>query len=379
MRTRPVTPSPTRLAGYRRIERRRGLPLAMKAFLAASILALGGAIVSVGSGAVGPFLSSVVAGFGGFVSQVGVVVSSPAVTAAPDVPDGPSIDAPPATYTNKDTIAVTVNVPTSVTGVEGYTVRIYVTLKDAEPVILTEEPVGETAVQVVTGLKLSPGRNDLQAAIVGPGGESERSEVAAWVLDTSKPKVTVIAPKNNTQVQKATVKVKGKSQAGAEIRLQNANNGAISTTVAGVDGLWETTIEVGNGGNAITVTATDPAGNRNTTTLNLRKGSGKLTAVLTASNYRFKASRLPRSITLKVVVTDPDGRRLSGATALFMVTVPGIEVIVSREIATNGDGVATFKTNIPSGATKGGGLATVHVTTDSDGTITDRQVLTIVE
>lgn len=351
----------------------------MKAFLAASILALGGAIVWVGSGAVGPFLSSVVAGFGGFVAQVGVVVSSPAVTAAPDVPDSPSIDAPPATYTNRDTIAVTVNVPTSVTGVEGYTVRVYVTLKDAEPVILTEEPVGETAVQVVTGLKLSPGRNDLQAAIVGPGGESERSEVAAWVLDTSKPKVSVIAPKNNAQVQKSTVKVKGKSQAGAEIRLQNANNGAISTTVAGADGLWETTIEVGNGGNAITVTATDPAGNRNTTTLNLRKGSGKLTAVLTASNYRFKASRLPRAITLKVVVTDPDGRRLSGATALFTLSVPGIEVIVSREIATNGDGIATFKTNIPSGTTKGPGLATVHVTTDSDGTITDRQVLTIVE
>ena len=42
------------------------------------------------------------------------------------------------------------------------------------------------------------------------------------------------------------------------------------------------------------VTATDLAGNANTATLNVRKGSGKLTAVLTGSGYRFKASKLPR-------------------------------------------------------------------------------------
>ena len=80
---------------------------------------------------------------------------------------------------------------------------------------------------------------------MGPGGESERSAVATWVLDTSKPKVSVISPKNNAQVKKASVTVKGKSQAGAEIRLQNAANGAIATTTAGKDGLWETTVAIG--------------------------------------------------------------------------------------------------------------------------------------
>ena len=77
---------------------------------------------------------------------------------------------------------------------------------------------------------------------MGPAGESERSAVATWVLDQSKPKVSVISPKNNAQVKKAVVTVKGKSQAGAEIRLQNAANGAIATTVVGKDNLWETTL-----------------------------------------------------------------------------------------------------------------------------------------
>ena len=98
--------------------------------------------------------------------------------------------------------------------------------------------------------------------------------MATWILDTSKPKITVISPKNNAQVKQDKVTVKGKSQALAEVRLQNAANGAIATVKAGKDGLWSASLAVANGGNAITITATDPAGNANTAQLNVRKGSG---------------------------------------------------------------------------------------------------------
>jgi len=348
----------------------------MKALLALSIVMLGGAILWVGSGQVGPFISSVVKGFGGFVTQVGVVASSPKPTDAPDLADAPSIEVPEKPYTNKDKVDVTVNVPPAVAGLEGYTVRLYVTLKDEEPALLVEEPVGDISVQVLAEVGLAAGRNDMQAAIMGPAGESERSAVATWVLDQSKPKVSVISPKNNAQVKKAVITVKGKSQAGAAIRLQNATNGAIATTVAGKDNLWETTLAIADGSNAITITATDPAGNENVTNLNVRKGSGRLTANLTSSAYRFKASKLPKSITLSVSVTGPDGRRVAGATALFTISVPGLEAIVSGEVTTNKSGVASFTTTIPAGATPGGGLATVLVTSGT-GTITDRQVLTI--
>ena len=283
---------------------------------------------------------------------------------------------PEQPYTNRDKVDVTVNVPPAVTGLEGYTVRLYVTLEDQDPELLVEVPVGRIAVQVLPAVGLSAGRNDIQAAIMGPAGESERSAVATWVLDQSKPKVSVISPKNNAQVKKAVVTVKGKSQAGAEIRLTNAANGAIATTVVGKDNLWETTVAIADGSNAITVTARDPAGNENTAEINVRKGSGRLTANLTSSAYRFKASKLPRNITLSVTVTGPDGRRLADATALFTISVPGLEAIVSGEVPANNSGVAAFTTTIPAGATPGGGLATVLVTSGS-GTVTDRQVLTI--
>jgi hypothetical protein len=374
-------PSPARLQSYRRIERRRGIPLPLKAVLAGSIALLGLVIVVAVAGQVGPFVSSVVKGVGGFISQVGVAVSSPAASEEPAAPDAPGIEKPDSPYTNEDTVDVTVNVPTTVTGKAGYTVRLYVTLPDKQPEVIAEAPVGKTAVQVLTDIQLAVGRNDIQAAIAGPGGESERSAIATFVLDKSKPKVSVISPKNNSQIakDKDKVRLKGKSQGRAEIRVTNAANGAVASTKASKDGLWEVVIAVDNGSNAITVVATDPAGNTNTATVTLRKGSGKLTAVLTGSGYRFKASRLPRKITLTVVVTDPSGRKLKGATALFTISVPGIEAIVSGEVKTDGQGRATFTTNIPSGAMAGSGLATVLITTDSDGTITDRQVLTITE
>ena len=78
-----------------------------------------------------------------------------------------------------------------------------------------------------------------------------------------------------------------------------------------------------------------------------------------------------------MIVTDPDGHRLAGATALFTVSVPGLQSIVSGQIRTNATGSATFTTTIPKGAMPGGGLATVLVTTGGLGTTTDRQVLTV--
>ncbi len=330
-------------------------------------------------GQVGPVVTAMVNGVGGMVSQVGSVVAASAEPTAPDVADSPAIEAPDSPYTNRERIDITVDVPASVTGRDGYTVRLYATTSDADAELLREDPVGATSLQILVGVPLAPGRNDLQAAILGPGGESERSEIATWILDQSKPKVNVISPKDNARIDKGRVNMKGKSQAGAEIRVENASNGAIVTTIAGSDGLWEARIALTDGSNAVTVIATDPAGNENTTQIDIRKGSGKLAANLTSSRARFRASRLPKAITLTVTVVSPAGPPLQGATALFTVTVPGLEAIVSSEIRTDGNGFAAFRTTIPAGAMAGSGLASVLVSAGRDGDVTDRVVLTVVE
>lgn len=377
VKVRPVEPSPTRLARYRRLERRRGLPFAAKALLAVSIVVMGGFVLWAGSGSVGPVLSSVVRGFGGFVDSVGSAVGSPTPTGVPIAADAPVIVEPERPHTNAESVQVTVRIPTSITGESDYTVRLWVTLPDAAPTVVSEEPVGVTSVVVFPDVVLVRGRNDLQASILGPGGESELSGVATWTFDNVKPAVTIVSPKNGAAVSKTSVTIKGKTQARSSVRLANDVNGAAATVAAGSDGLWETTLAIGLGLNTITITVTDVAGNVNTGTHLLRRGSGELRADLSGSAYRFKTSSLPRQVTFTVVVTGPDGNPLAGATALFTVSVPGLEAIVSGEVLTDSRGTATFATNIPSGALPGPGLAAVLITMDDLGSVTDREVLSV--
>ncbi len=377
VKARPIAPSPTRLARHRRIERRQGLPTPLRALLAFSIIALGATIVWASSGRVGPFLSGAVAGFGDFVGQVGSVVSSPSPTPAPAISGAPSIIAPDEPYTSIETVDITVTVPREVVGRADYTVRLWDTLADTPTAIVAEVPVGPTSVLLLPGVTLSSGRNDMQASILGPSGESERSTVVTWVLDQAKPKVTITTPKDNAAVTKSTVTIKGKTQARSSILARNDANSATGSAQADADGLFSVAIAVASGANSITITATDPAGNAQSTVLRIRKGSGKLVVSLTGNVYQFTASKLPRDATYTVVVTGPDGRPLGGATALFTVSVPGLEAIVSAEILTGSDGSASFSTQIPKGAMPGSGLAAVRVTTVEDGTGTDRKVLTV--
>jgi len=362
---------------YRELERRRGLPLPIKLFLAAAVVALGATIVWIGSGAVGPFVSSTVAGIGGFVTEIGGVVSSPAPTAVPDVGDSPTIESPETPYTNEAVTDIIVNVPPAVAGKEGYGIRLYVTLPDQDPEVVAEVAVGALSKLVIPEVALAEGRNDFQATIVGPAGETEASGVATWIMDNLKPKATISSPKDGARIKKSSATLKGKTQPLASIRAQNAANGANAEAVAGDDGLWEAPIALADGSNVITVTVTDLAGNTNTNTITLRRGEGKLSIVLIGSRYRFVASKLPKEVTFSVTVTGSDGQPARGATALFTVSVPGLEAIVSREIKTDAGGVATFATAIPAGAMPGSGLATVLVDTPNDGQGSDRATPTV--
>ncbi len=350
----------------------------IKALLVVSIVALSATIVWIGSGSVGPFVSGAVRGFGGFVGQIGNMVGSPPPTAAPAISGSPSIVAPSQPYTNLEAVDITVNIPAAVAGRGGYSVRLWDTVADKPAAIISDVPVGPTASMLLAGVTLSSGRNDIQASIVGPSGESERSAVVTWVLDQVAPKITIISPKDGSAVTANTVTIRGKTQALSAIVLRNDANGATASTDADNDGLFQLVVAVTAGVNTMSITATDPAGNAATITLGVRKGSGTLVVTLTGSIYRFSAAKLPQDATFTVVVTGPDGKPIAGATALFTVTVPGLQAIVSGEIPTDGNGAASFSTQIPPGAMPGSGLASVLVTTPTAGTGTDRKVLTTV-
>jgi hypothetical protein len=102
------------------------------------------------------------------------VAGSPAPTPGALVSDAPSIDAPDQQFTNGATTDVTVNVPASVAGVDGYKVRLYVTRPDGDPALIAEVPVGPLSALEIANVALADGRNDIQASVIGPATRPSR-------------------------------------------------------------------------------------------------------------------------------------------------------------------------------------------------------------
>lgn len=377
-RIRAAPPSPSRLGRHRTIERRAGLPLVAKAALAGGVVVLGWLCLMIGLGLVRPAVSSLASGVGGMLGALTSMVSTPAPSSAGPVTAVATIRPPDAPVTNLASVDLTVQVPAGVVGTTGYTCRLYVTLPDAQPVQVMETPIGGTATLVMPSVALAKGANVFTATIVGPGGEGPPSQPVTITLDVSKPPITITAPKNGSSVKGSSVTVRGKTQAASTVRIQNAANGATATTTADDAGVFSAAVTIAAGPNALTVTVTDPAGNGNAATVTVASGTGVFRVTLSGTVYQFDRKKLPASVTFTALVIGADGKRVAGASALFTVSVPGLQPLVSVPATTDSKGTATFTATIPKGAMAGSGLATVLVTMPTGTqTATDRAVLTV--
>lgn len=374
-----MAPSGTRLAAHRKVARGPGLPLAARGILVVAVVVLIGAVALIGSQGIGPVVAGISKAVDGVVTRIGATPVPPSPTPVP-VSDAPVIVPPEEPYTRAETIDVAITVPRAVTGSTDHLVRLWVTLTDQEPTVVGESGIGITPTVVIPDIPLGRGRNLFHATIIGPSTESEPSEPVAWVLDRARPPITIGTPRvDGAVVNRSVLAVAGKTQARSTVVARNEANGVTASTKAANDGTFEVPVALAAGTNGITLRVTDPAGNTNTVVVTVIRGSGRVQATLSASAYRFRASRLPDAVEFSLTITDPDGRPMVDALVLFTITIPGLEPIVSSELPTGGDGIAVFATTIPRGATPGGGLVSVLVTTREFGTITDRQVLTIVK
>jgi hypothetical protein len=365
------------VASHRRVERTRRLALPFRLLFAAAVLALGAGVLFVANGGVGraaDFLGSTLAGF------VTNISATPAPSVAPPVvADSPLLDAPEEPYTNVATVDLAGRIPENLVGTTGYRLRVYVAVGDQLPGQIVDLAIGDKVTFVVAGVDLSPGTNTFTATIAGPAGESDPSPGVAYVLDVTKPAIKFTSPKNNAVINARSVVVTGKTQARSDVKLTNTTTDASVIGAADVSGAFSLIIPISAGVNQLSLTATDPAGNSKTATLSVRKGSGDLAAALSASIYQIRTSKLPESVQLSVVVTDPDGRPLANARVTFSLAAPGVPAIVSKAILTNSAGKAVFTTTIPKGATKGQCSVTVIVHTKDFGDTTDRTVINLVK
>ena len=339
-------------------------------------MALGVGVLLVASGGLGRVVTSIGKTFSGFVTDL----TSTPVPSASDatVADAPVIQPPGEPYTNQKSVDLVGTVPAAVAGNADYRVRLYVAVGDAESAPVVEVAVGASQHFLLPDVQLSEGTNTFQATIVGPDDrESERSAAVTYILDTTKPRITISSPKNNGVVNAATAQIVGQTQGRSNLSVRNVTTNTTVSGSADGTGAFSVVVPLGTGTNTIQITATDPAGNVNAAKLTLQHGTGSLTAKVSASTYRIRLSSLPEPVALSVLVTDPDGQPLSGAKVTFTFAVPGVPAIASSELATSSAGRASFTTTVPKGATKGQAHVSVIVDTQSFGRITDTTVITL--
>lgn len=372
----PRRPGARSASGLPRSGRPRGLPLAARAILILAIGALAGVMLLTAAG----ILPKVVADIGSALGKVTSAVfasPSPSPTAIAVIPP-PSLVLPARQQTNQAAVTVTGSVPVDIAGQAGFDVVVYVATAETQPTEAGRVAVGATSTFVVPDVGLLPGRNMITARITSATGQSDASPAITYVLDTTKPKITISSPKNNSSVKGGVALISGKTKAGATVVARDAANGATAQDTADNSGNFALQIAVQTGPNAISLTATDPAGNVGTSVLSLLGGSGKLTVALQASAYSISAAKLPVTITLTATVTDPTGKLLANQLVTFTLGIHGLPQ-VTNGAQTNKSGVATFTTQIPTGATVGAGTATAMVNVTTFGSATGEVGISIVK
>lgn len=374
-RVRVPAPDAYRLRQARGLDsRRRGMPLAARLMLVVAIVALGAVVLMTATGGLGPLVGALGSSMSGFVNRI---TETPRPSATQVVVSGtPTIAAPAEPYTNLGTADLEISVPIDIVGNSAAHIRVYLTLEGQQPAPIAEVPVGGT-ITLIVPVELTPGRNDLSATIVEGAVESGPSPVVTFIYDKDPPKIVLSSPKAGATVNSDTVTLTGTTQPRTTLLVRNQANGTSISGEAASDGTFSLDLPLDAGPNAITITGTDPAGNVGQLAVTILRGSGKLTATLTASAYRISVGSLPRSLQLSLLVTDPDGKPLAAANVTFTLTVPGIQPI-SKSAVTGADGRATFTTTLPTGVTAGAGLATVLVATDTFGTTSSQRTITIV-
>lgn len=372
-KVRPRAPAPGRLQVHTPIRRSRGVPFIGRLALIAGVAALVVGVLYVGVGGLGTVAGAVGGTLVGFVEDV-TATPTPRVTEPPfDL--APRVASPREPYTNQASVDLVVTVDPDIAGDPDRVLRVYLALEGQSPAPIQDSPLAPTP-QTIVPVTLTPGINDFTVTVVGPGGESEASAVVRYVLDETEPGIKIASPKDGATVNRKAVDIEGRTQARSTLLARNADTGDSIGGTAGTDGAFSLSLPLDRGRNRITLTATDPAGNVKETEFTVNRGSGELSASLSADAYRIKRTRLPEEILLTATVDDPDGRPLAGADVTFTLSIPGLKTVTS-EAVTDEEGIATFATTIAKGADTGGGIATIEVRTSDFGRTADNAPITI--
>lgn len=358
-------PSPYRIAQHKPVSRGPGIPFIGRAVLALAVVALGAVVLYSATGQIG----KLVAGFGGAVSSflTNAGTNPTPIPSEGAVAGAPTIVPPSQAYTSELTVDISGTVPISVIGSTDYTISLYQALQGQKAALVQQNvAIPQSATFTIPGVKLLKGTNVFTATIVGPGGESPPSSPVTYVLDTAKPKLTILSPKDGAKVNGATVDITGRTQGGSTVLAANAGNHQSVSVTADKAGAFKVTIPIAQGVNAITITATDPASNATSATISLTRGSGKLAVALTSNLNSFSAKK-GTTLIFTAILNDPDGKPIANQSVTMTITIAGLGPDVRAGLTTDSHGrvKVTYPINKKAAQSGAGKWGTVTASADT--------------
>jgi len=281
-------------------------------------------------------------------------------------PDAGPVDAPiptervsiiiptPAVISEVD-IEVTVDVPKAEIPRE----RLFVVIL-RNGVSVAEEPKRKAAgKQVVPGVRLLEGANELTAALRGPGGLGPLSEPVLMTVDRDAPRLSITSPENGATTFEDLIEITGTSEPGAEVRIRNLTAVSDETIVVGPNGTYQQIVPLKKDTNKIVVTSTDAAGMDRKVKISVERLGGKPVIKLAAPK-ELERSLLPKEVRISVQVTDSAGENIEGAMVSY--SLGGLQRIAETFVEeTNSKGKSSWNVMVTPG---GPGLNPVQVTVE---------------
>jgi hypothetical protein len=194
-------------------------------------------------------------------------------------------------------------------------------------VYVNEDLVREHAVLAdahfeVPDIPLEQGTNEIAAALVADGRRGDLSAGITITRDDIAPVIRVTRPADGSTAYTASETLRGRTEAGADLRLTSEATGEVADARTAADGRFEAPIYLEMGANTFTLVSTDAAGNVASTRMVVTRAVSLATVNIDVSRREVALSELPTSVSVKAVIRDEHGEEAEGAAVTFSVSPP---------------------------------------------------------
>lgn len=239
--------------------------------------------------------------------------------------------APEHAITRLDRVDITALRPPGLRQDQRYVARIYVNGAD-----VGERELPRDDQLVFDDVPLEQGANDIRVALVGSGGEGQRSAAIAVTRDDKSPDIVVSRPAPEDVVYAETATLAGSTEPGATLSVTRVTSPDEIDVALRSDGSFVAQVTLELGDNRFLLRSTDQAGNESSTRVIVARAESAAALSLAVSPNELRTAELPTRVEMHSVVRDELGRLVNGATVTFSVSPPDRETTTYRSTTTNG-------------------------------------------